>query len=727
MADAGRRRCSTSRSRRASAVVPVLLAVLLVVAWRASARRRTRGARRRPSRQRAPGRRAQDVRARHRPPRRVVRGRRRRRRCSPAFPQCSAEWQGRERACRPRAQPGRRHARRCARAGRADRARSSRELDDALLAHQHAGQSARRRCRSASTSRAGREAARDALAHAGRVAATIRAARSRVRCADLARAVRTLARADARMLARARVARHRGRAHGRALAARPVRRDLARARSRARNPWAGIAGLRLPAGARRRPRVDFVVERDARHRRARVHAATSCDAQRRDAAPSRASPASRRPTWPPTIRAGRCRRRCRAMLQPLEPLQPSGGDGVPRASSRERPTASRSTAARVDVGFSIDLTIDPALQALAQRTAACYTGRQDVCRALGIARKEDEGKPIGHRAARARDGAHGRGRDHRRRERAHRGARRRAVAVHARGVRRPGPLAALRHAPAVSDPLSSRRAAQSRRVPRCDAGVDDQADHGGGVPVRSRRRARAGSPPSARRCARTPCAHAATACAAQLHALGLGALSRSHVLRRRELPALRAAVGRSRRPRRAFGWNADCARASERCGKRDLLFGAVADARDDGGARRSRSQVPYGRLLVEPASGAPARRSALRTPVALDAAKVSRCAAGPDGRRGDAGRLGEVPRRHRRRRRRRRLGTGPCALDRARRRGHDGDARRGGERADRRARSRISCARCAASRARRRRRSVRHARAARAAEPQPLSRATPPK
>ena len=51
----------------------------------------------------------------------------------------------------------------------------------------------------------------------------------------------------------------------------------------------------------------------------------------------------------------------------------------------------------VDVGFSIDLTIDPALQALAQTTAACYTGRQDVCRALGIRRKEDAGKPIGHR------------------------------------------------------------------------------------------------------------------------------------------------------------------------------------------------------------------------------------------------------------------------------------------------------------------------------------------
>ncbi len=41
----------------------------------------------------------------------------------------------------------------------------------------------------------------------------------------------------------------------------------------------------------------------------------------------------------------------------------------------------------VDVGFSVDITIDPAIQALTQKTVACYTGRQDVCRALGISRQ----------------------------------------------------------------------------------------------------------------------------------------------------------------------------------------------------------------------------------------------------------------------------------------------------------------------------------------------------
>src|SRR5436190_424839 len=51
----------------------------------------------------------------------------------------------------------------------------------------------------------------------------------------------------------------------------------------------------------------------------------------------------------------------------------------------------------VDVGFSIDLTIEPSVQELAQKTVACYTGRQDVCRALGISRAEDAGGGLGHR------------------------------------------------------------------------------------------------------------------------------------------------------------------------------------------------------------------------------------------------------------------------------------------------------------------------------------------
>jgi hypothetical protein len=48
--------------------------------------------------------------------------------------------------------------------------------------------------------------------------------------------------------------------------------------------------------------------------------------------------------------------------------------------------------APVDVGFSVDLTIDPSLQALAQKTAACYTGRQDVCAALGISAPRTSGR-----------------------------------------------------------------------------------------------------------------------------------------------------------------------------------------------------------------------------------------------------------------------------------------------------------------------------------------------
>jgi hypothetical protein len=51
----------------------------------------------------------------------------------------------------------------------------------------------------------------------------------------------------------------------------------------------------------------------------------------------------------------------------------------------------------VDVGFSVDVTIDPAVQALAQRIAACYTGRQDVCQSLRLQRKEDGAQAIGHR------------------------------------------------------------------------------------------------------------------------------------------------------------------------------------------------------------------------------------------------------------------------------------------------------------------------------------------
>ena len=49
----------------------------------------------------------------------------------------------------------------------------------------------------------------------------------------------------------------------------------------------------------------------------------------------------------------------------------------------------------LDVGFSVDLTLNPVAQSYAQQVAACYTGAQEVCRKLGIERAEDKGKKIG--------------------------------------------------------------------------------------------------------------------------------------------------------------------------------------------------------------------------------------------------------------------------------------------------------------------------------------------
>ena len=51
--------------------------------------------------------------------------------------------------------------------------------------------------------------------------------------------------------------------------------------------------------------------------------------------------------------------------------------------------------ASVDVGYSVDVTIDPDMQALAQKTVACYTGRHDICQALAMRRSEDGQRPLG--------------------------------------------------------------------------------------------------------------------------------------------------------------------------------------------------------------------------------------------------------------------------------------------------------------------------------------------
>jgi cell division protein FtsI/penicillin-binding protein 2 len=90
------------------------------------------------------------------------------------------------------------------------------------------------------------------------------------------------------------------------------------------------------------------------------------------------------------------------ILRPLDALRQPGsqlyqdytdrearGAGSPEQHGYGRNTVNLGGAI-LDVGFSVDLAIDPIAQAYAQQIAACYTGSQQVCRALGVHRSEDE-------------------------------------------------------------------------------------------------------------------------------------------------------------------------------------------------------------------------------------------------------------------------------------------------------------------------------------------------
>ncbi|MEP7058743.1 MAG: hypothetical protein ABI809_13335, partial [Caldimonas sp.] len=242
--------------------------------------------------------------------------------------------------------------------------------------------------------------------------------RFRVGCADLALALAALDRADARMLE---TLAWRGTVGGAALAHwRPDQQvEIAARQVMRRNPWSGLAGCIylgrhdsdgsagwFIAGARStQRRICAMPEMTGV-----AAAANPLAAPRRLGAlagePGLADPVDdTRWMVPPSLQT---------LLQPLESLrQPTGAlyrldtDSDPRfdarldaasivrtASARRAPNRVVVDGAAVDAGYSIDLTIDPALQALAQKTAACYTGRHDVCRALGIRRNEDrDGAP----------------------------------------------------------------------------------------------------------------------------------------------------------------------------------------------------------------------------------------------------------------------------------------------------------------------------------------------
>jgi hypothetical protein len=286
----------------------------------------------------------------------------------------------------------------------------------------------------------------------------------------------------------------------------------------------------------------------------------------------------------------------------------------------------------VDVGFSVDLTIEPSVQALAQKTVACYTGRQDVCRALGITRQEDAGRAVG------------------------------ANMLEKALVR----MAAI----AVIDVATGRIEALAGALSPCTRQEYDGPGRGKGcdkrLPYPPRYRPDALLNPAVFHDAMPGSVIKPIMAAEFLTDPDVGA---------RWLAAERAAMqkpgtptadsmrgqlmqsnsarfldrmfcadqgfARCARPWRiqamasAFGWDGGCATPREDCGKRDVLFGRAVDAgAESGRVTPLATVVPFGRLLAEPLGGKLGAPFQLRPETVLDANKVRACASGADGQRG---------------------------------------------------------------------------------------------
>jgi hypothetical protein len=336
-----------------------------------------------------------------------------------------------------------------------------------------------------------------------------------------------------------------------------------------------------------------------------------------------------------------------ALLQPLETLRRPGGSlyrlyttttgdaatAAPAGTGRG-PNRIDIGGAPVDVGFSVDVTIDPSLQALAQRVAACYTGRDDVCRALGVTRKEDAGHVLGHRLL----------------ERAQ--VRMAAVALIDVESGRIDALAG------AMSPCTRHEYDGPGRAAHCDwrlpypiryrpdalqnAAVFHDAMPGSTIkPIMAAAFLTDGAD-GARLLSRERADIARSATAVPTTDMLRGQLARSDSLRflDRMFCADRNFATGCERPREiqttalAFGWNQGCAHPSELCGRHDLLFGRAVDASgEDGGARTLALDIAYGRLLASPLDGKISAPFHLRADFALDPAKVQQCAAGADGRR----------------------------------------------------------------------------------------------
>jgi hypothetical protein len=335
-----------------------------------------------------------------------------------------------------------------------------------------------------------------------------------------------------------------------------------------------------------------------------------------------------------------------AMLRPLETLQrPTGAlyraytDAAADASDaadayRYGPNRIDIGGATVDVGFSIDVTIDPKLQTLAQQTAACYTGRGDICRSLDMRRKDVGSGAFGHRmlehavvrmAAIAivdvetgridalagalspctRDEYDGPGRSKRCDRRLPYPVRYRPDALLNPAVFTDAmPASTIKPIMAAAFLTDSAVGARWLAAERAQIDRDAKA-----IPSADSLRGQLARSDSARFLDRMFCADK-----------GFVACDRPSTVRAKAL---------------AFGWNEACDEPREQCGKRDLLFGrSIGAAAQDGVVQPLALPVSYGRLMTEPVGGRLGAPFRLRADTPLDAAKVRACAAGPDASRG---------------------------------------------------------------------------------------------
>jgi len=456
--------------------------------------------------------------------------------------------------------------------------------------------------------------------------------RFRVQCADIAAAVNAVARSNGRMLA---ALAWRGTEVDRVVERwRPDQfvevspRQVARA-----NPWSGLPGcVYLGASAQAGAQTYFVGGTRGMDERL----CTRDEMRPQAAARVLRVVGEPAPDMPPDDPRWRVPPSLGLMLQPLETLRrPSGA--LYREVTRDGADAHAAAHANridlagntVDVGFSVDVTIDPVAQALAQQTAACYTGRDDVCRALGMQRKEDGARALGSALLE------------------HAMVRMAAIAIVDVASGRIEALAGAM-SPCTRQEYDGpgRAVTCDRRLPypiryRPDA-LQNAAVFHDAMPASTIKPIMAAAflsdPDAGARWLAAEQAEIARAPTATPTAQSLrGQLMRSDSARflDRMFCADRA-FGACARPwaiqkeAAAFGWNGACGSPREDCGKRDLLFGQGPDA--TGEARALALEVPFGRLLAEPLGGRIGAPFRLRAPIALDAAKVKRCAAGPDGK-----------------------------------------------------------------------------------------------